>query len=305
MDVMEKLSAGSEPKRRRIKKGRLLWMFVLPALLLRGITILYPIVLTFYNSLLDYRIAMRIKRWGGLVNFIKLFKDKAVIQTLEFTFIFTVVSIILIGIFGIFLGMLLNAKFGGRRFLRSIILIPWAMPTVVIGIAMQWGFNDTYGFVNDIISRIISSTFRYGWLSSIAGARFAVIAVDVWKNAPFFAIMVLAGLQGIPDELYEAARVDGGNAFHCLLHITLPCLKKTLITMGVFFTLWRISSFDLIYAMTSGGPGTATSLVAYKLMMESVKNLNYGYASAIAVVLFLIMVVVATFGVYLMRRSDD
>jgi multiple sugar transport system permease protein len=280
-------------------------MFVLPALLLRGATIFYPIILTFYNSFLDYRIAMRIKRWGGLINFTKLIKDKAVFQTLEFTLIFTVVSIVFITVFGILLGLLLNVKFGGRRFMRSIILIPWAMPTVVMGIAMQWGFNDTYGFVNDLISRLIGSPFKFSWLSSVAGARFAIIAVDVWKNAPFYAIMVLAGLQSIPDELYEAAKVDGGGALHCLFHITLPSLKKNLITMTVFFTLWRISAFDLAYTMTYGGPGTATSLIAYKLMMEAVKTLNYGYASAIAVVFFLIMVMVAGFGIYLMRRSDD
>jgi multiple sugar transport system permease protein len=283
---------------------KLLWMFVLPALLLRGVTMLYPVLITFYNSFLDYRIVMRIKRWGGLSNYIKLFTDQAVRDTLTFTFIFTVFSMLFIIILGTFLGLLLNEHFIFRRFLRSIILIPWAMPTIVIGIAMLWGFNDTYGFVNDLISRLTGSPFNFGWLSNKNGARFAVILVDVWKNAPFFAIMVLAGLQTIPEELYEATRVDGGGPIQCFLHITLPHLQNTMVSMVLFFILWRISSFDLVYAMTSGGPGTATTLISYKLMMESVKSLNYGYASAIAAALFMVMVIIASLGMWLIRRRD-
>lgn len=275
---------------------RKLWILVLPALIVRAATMLYPLLVTFYYSFLDYRMTRRVKRWGGLKNYQKLLRDPAIAATLDFTLQFTLFSMIFIVILGVLTALLLNVKFKGKSFLRSITLIPWAMPTIVIGIAMCWGFNDTYGFVNDLISRLSGTLFHYGWLSKSGSARFAVVLVDVWKNVPFFAIMVLAGLQNIPDELYEAAHVDGAGAFRCFFRITLPGLGKTLGTMGLFFTLWRISSFDLVYAMTSGGPGSATSLISYKLMLESVKTLNYGYASAIAVMLFVMMVAVACLG---------
>ena len=278
---------------RRLKNPkRFLWMLVLPALIVRALTMLYPLLVTFYYSFLDYRVTRQIKVWGGFKNYVKFFQDPAVASTLGFTVKFTVFSMIFIIALGIALGLLLNVKFRGKPFLRSIALIPWAMPTIVIGIAMKWGFNDTYGFVNDLISRVTGAPFAFSWLSNGFGAQFAVILVDVWKNVPFFAIMVLAGLQNIPDELYEAAHVDGAGQWRRFINITLPGLGRTLGTMGLFFTLWRITSFDLVYAMTSGGPGSLTSLISYKLMLESVKTLNYGYASSIAVILFLVMIVI-------------
>lgn len=277
---------------KRPKGKRLLWMLVLPAVLWRVATMLYPLCVTIYYSFLDYRVTRQVKEWGGLKNYIKLFRDPAIKSTIGFTVKFTVISMICIVVLGVLLALLLNTKFRGKAFLRSICLIPWAMPTIVIGIAMRWGFNGTYGFINDLVTRITGHAFSFDWLANSAGAQFAVILVDVWKNVPFFAIMVLASLQTIPGDLYEAAKIDGAGSWQCFVHITLPGIRQTLGTMGLFFTLWRISSFDLVYAMTSGGPGSSTSLVAYKLMQETVKNMNYGYASAIAVALFVFMILV-------------
>lgn len=279
-----------------------IWMLILPAVLIRAATMLYPLFVTFYYSFLDYRVTRQIKEWGGWKNYSKFFRDPAVKSTLSFTAKFTICSMICIVILGVIFALLLNTKYRGKPFMRSIALLPWAMPTIVIGIAMRWGFNGTYGFVNDLISRLIGKTYIYDWLAYPASAQFAVIVVDVWKNTPFFAIMVLAALQNIPDELYEAARVDGASAIQGFRHITLPGISRTLGTMGLFFTLWRISSFDLVYAMTSGGPGSATSLIAYKLMLESIKTLNYGYASVIAVMLFLFMVGITLIGKGLTKK---
>ncbi len=283
-------SSSISGKMQKTKKH--LWMLVLPAVLIRAATMLYPLCVTFYYSFLDYRVTRQLKEWGGLKNYAKFFRDPAIEATLAFTLKFTVMSMLFIVLLGIMFALLLNVKFRGKSFLRSIALIPWAMPTIVIGIAMMWGFNGTYGFVNDLISRVIGRQFNYDWLAQTGSAQFAVIFVDIWKNTPFFAIMVLAALQTIPYELYEAARVDGANSIQSFWHITIPSISKTLGTMGLFFTLWRISSFDLVYAMTSGGPGSATSLIAYKLMLESVKTLNYGYASSISVMMFMTMVLI-------------
>ncbi|MDI9505669.1 MAG: sugar ABC transporter permease [Clostridiales bacterium] len=296
---MNSLTIAPKVKRSRAKKC--IWMLILPAVVIRAATMLYPLCVTFYYSLLDYRVTKQLKVWGGIKNYEKFFRDPSIKATLSFTLRFTVFSMVFIVVLGILFALLLNVKFHGKPFLRSIALIPWAMPTIVIGIAMRWGFNGTYGFVNDLITRLIGQPFNYDWLANVGSAQFSVIFVDIWKNTPFFAIMVLAALQTIPSELYEAARVDGSGAIRSFRHITLPGISKTLGTMGLFFTLWRISSFDLVYAMTSGGPGSATSLIAYKLMLETVKTLNYGYASCIAVILFAVMVLITILSKGIMR----
>lgn len=289
----------------RKKKVLIAWILVLPAILIRGLTIVYPMIATAGYSFLDYKMINGTRKFIGFENYAKMFSDPSVIDSMCFTIIFTVVSVILIMVLGTLLSLLLNIKFKGKKFLRSIVLIPWAIPTIVVGIAAQWAFNDTYGFINDMISRATGTQFNFAWLSDPQAAQFAVIVVDVWKNVPFFAIMVLAALQSVPWELYESAAIDGAGAIRRFFSITLPHIKKVLVTMGVFFTLWRLTGFDLVYAMTQGGPGAKTSLLSYTISTEAFKNLNYGYASAISMLLFLVMVVVAAAGMKLQRKMDD
>lgn len=294
---MKKMSMG----KRRVLVA---WALVLPALLVRGATIIYPMITTAWYSLLNYKMITQTKKFVGFQNYVKLLKDPGVQESIRFTLIFTIISVILIMTLGILLALVLNVKYRGKKFLRSIVLIPWAMPTIVIGIAAQWAFNDTYGFVNDLLSRLSQSDFNFAWLVNPAGAQAAVIIVDVWKNVPFFAIMVLAALQGVSLELYESAAMDGAGAIKRFFAITIPHIKRVLITMGLFFTLWRLTSFDLVYAMTQGGPGAKTSLISYKITTEAFKNLNYGYASAISMMLFLIMIIVAGGGMRLQKKID-
>lgn len=286
------------------RKTVVAWLMILPAVLWRTATILYPMITTAWYSLLDYKMITRTKEFAGLKNYVKLFNDPAIRDSIRFTLVFTVISVISIMILGILLALMLNVKFKGKKFLRSIVLIPWAMPTIVIAIAGQWAFNDTYGFVNDIISRLTQHSCNFAWLVNPIGAQAAVIIVDVWKNVPFFAIMVLAALQSVPSELYESAAMDGAGAVKRFFTITMPHVKSVLITMGLFFTLWRLTSFDIVYAMTQGGPGAKTSLISYKITTEAFKNLNYGYASAISMLLFIVMVIVASGGLKLQKKID-
>lgn len=146
----------------------------------------------------------------GTQNFIEMFTDEKLATSIEFTAIFTIASMILHVVLGVGLALMLNIKFRGRKFLRTIVLIPWAMPMVVAGLAARWAFNDTYGLINDLVRRILPS-FHYDWLINELSARIAVISVDLWKDVPFFAILVLAALQFIPSDLYEAAKIDGAG----------------------------------------------------------------------------------------------
>jgi multiple sugar transport system permease protein len=281
------------------------WLLVIPVLFVRGFTTIYPIYMTFMNSFFDISL---LKPGGpqfvGLQNYISIFTDPKLIKSLTFTIIFTVVSMLFHVVLGVILALLLNIQFKGKKFLRTIILIPWAMPMVVTGLAARWAFNDEYGLVNDFIRRF-APQFHFDWLVYTSSARAAVIAVDLWKDIPFFAILVLAGLQFIPGELYESARIDGAKSIRMFFSITLPMITKTLLTLGIFFTMWRLTSFDVVYSMTSGGPGDATTLLAYRIMIEAFTNLNLGYASAIAILLFMLMAVLSGINLLAIKKIDN
>ncbi|MBT9775821.1 ABC transporter permease subunit [Clostridium sp. MCC353] len=281
------------------------WILVLPVILLRGFTTIYPVCATIINSFLDIRLLRSQETpFIGFGNYIKIFRDPKLITSLQFTAVFTFVSMFFHIILGIGLAVLLNVKFKGKRFLRSIVLIPWAMPMVVVGLAARWAFNDSYGLINDLIRRIIPA-FHYDWLIFPVSARLSVIAVDLWKDVPYFAIMVLAALQFISEDIYEAARIDGAGKFQSFYRITIPNILKTVLTLSIFFTTWRMTSFDVVYSMTSGGPGDSTSLLAYRIMTEAFTNLNVGYASAIAAVLFLLMAGLSSINLFFIKKIDS
>lgn len=206
-------------------------------------------------------------------------------------------------ILGIVLALILNMKIKAQKVLRSIVLLPWAMPTVVIAIAAKWAFNNEYGLVNDFI-RWFNPDFNLDWLIHTDTARLAVIAVDLWKDIPFFAILILAGLQFIPSDLYESAKMDGAGPIQSFFKITLPLISKNIFILSIFFTMWRITMFDIVYAMTSGGPGEDTSLIAYRITTEAFTNMNTGYAASIAIVLFIAMAILSAISTYAAKKVD-
>lgn len=280
------------------------WVLIAPVLLLRGFTTIYPILQTVYNSFFDIRILSGVNEFAGFSNYLNVFKDQKVLTTLQFTAMFVVVSMVFHVVLGVALALILNMKFRGRRFMRTIVLIPWAMPAVVIGMAAKWAFNNDYGLINDFVRRFVPD-FQMNWLINAGTARTAVIAMDLWKDLPFFAILVLSGLQFISNEIYEAAKVDGADGIRSFIHITLPLIMRNVLTLCIPFTLWRLTGFDLVYSMTSGGPGEDTSLIAYRITMEAFTNLNVGYAAALAVMLFLVMAVFSWFNLRVMSRFKN
>ena len=280
------------------------WVLILPVVLIRGFTTLYPILVTIKNSFFDIKILAGVDEFVGLANYINVFKDAKVQTSVIFTVMFVVASMFFHILLGVALALILNMKFKGRRFLRTIVLIPWAMPTVVAGMAGKWAFNNDYGLVNEF-GRGFFSDFQFNWLIHTESARSAVIAVDLWKDLPFFAILVLSGLQFISEDIYEAARVDGANGIQCFFRITLPLIARNVLTLCIPFTLWRLTSFDLVYAMTSGGPGEDTALIAYRITTEAFTNLNVGYAATLAVMLFMVMALFSFINMRFISKISD
>lgn len=279
------------------------WILVLPALLIRAFTTVYPIFETFRISFYDIKILKGINQFVGIDNYIKIFQDPKLLEAINFTAIFVVGSMIGHILLGVILALILNMKFGGQKILRTIVLLPWALPMVVVAIASKWAFNNDYGLINDFIRRF-NPSFHMDWLINTDTARFAVIAVDLWKDLPFFAILVLASLQFISAEVYEAARVDGAGSIRSFFKITLPLISKNLFVLSIFFTMWRMTSFDVVYAMTAGGPGNSTDLIAYRITTEAFTNLNTGYSAAMAVTLFVVMAILSALSLYGSKKVD-
>ena len=193
------------------------WLLVLPVVIVRASTTLYPIIMTFINSTYDMSLLKGTDfQFIGLGNYIKIFSDQKLLSSIHFTVIFTVVSMFFHLILGVILALMLNMKIKGKKFLRTIVLIPWAMPMVVAGLAARWAFNDAYGLINDLIRKFVPG-FHFDWLVHANSAQGAVIAVDLWKDLPFFAILVLAALQFLSADIYEAAVSASDHRIRCFL----------------------------------------------------------------------------------------
>jgi multiple sugar transport system permease protein len=277
-------------------------ILIAPALILRLATAAYPIFRTIQLSFRDISLLYGTDTYVGLENYRQLPTDFGFRSSIDFTILFVVVSTALQLILGLMIAQLLNAEFKGRSLARAVNLIPWAIPTIVAAYAFQWILDDQFGMIPDWVHFLIGK--RPVVFISPSGAKAAVILVNVWKNAPFMAVVFLAGLQGVPEELYEAAKVDGANALQRFWSITIPLITPLVITMGTFFVVWQIASFDLIFGLTNGGPGVATSVLALRIFDEGLLYFKYGFASAIAVVLLLIVGLVGLVGIVLFRRFE-
>lgn len=279
----------------------LAYILVAPVVIWRLSTSVYPFLRTFYLSFFDNSPVRRTFDYVGLENYLAMIKDTNVTESLSFTFFFAVVSVSLQIVLGLAIAQLLNRQFRLRTLARTVNLLPWAIAPIVTGAAAVWAFNQDYGLINDIIWRI--SGERPLWLVHVTNARFAVTLTDTWKNTPFLAVIFLSGLQGIPTELYEAAKIDGSDGIRSYWYITLPLLLPLIVSMAIFVTIFRVLSFEIVYALTGGGPGSATSLLSYVVYLQGFRVLNFGYASAVAMLLFFIVLVIGVLGFGLLRRT--
>ncbi|GAB4540227.1 MAG: sugar ABC transporter permease [Anaerolineae bacterium] len=277
-------------------------LLVAPAFLLRLTTAAYPILQTIYLSFTNLNLLKNTSDFIGLQNYPAVASDYGVRSALFFTIILVVGSTFLDLVIGMLVALLLNASFRGTGFARTINLIPWAIPTIVAGYAFRWLLDDQFGLIPYWVN-LISGARMVVFISPLS-ARIAVILVHVWKDAPFMAFVFLAGLQGVPGDVYDAAKVDGANAWQRFWRITLPLVMPLAITMGLFRLVWSLGSFDLVYGLTQGGPGVATSVLALQVFREGIMFFKFGFASAISVVLLIVVAIVGVIGLWLFRKAE-
>jgi multiple sugar transport system permease protein len=293
------LSALPQATRRRYL---LFLLLIAPAFLLRLTTAAYPILQTIYLSFTNLNLLKNTSAFVGFQNYVAVANDYGVQGALYFTTMLVVGSTILDLAVGMAIALLLNATFRGTRFARTINLIPWAIPTIVAGYAFRWLLDDQFGLIPFWVNQI-SGAHLVAFISPVS-AQAAVILVYVWKDAPFMAFVFLAGLQGVPQDVYEAAKVDGANPWHRFWSITLPLVMPLAITMGLFRLVWSLGSFDLVYGLTQGGPGVATSVLALQVFREGIMFFKFGFASAISVILLIVVAIVGGIGLWLFRRTE-
>jgi ABC-type sugar transport system permease subunit len=272
------------------QEARLAWWLALPAVLTIVLVALFPLVWTVWESLHlhDLRMPWLGRPFVGLDNYLEAFKDPRFYGALWHTLFFAVTSVSLEIIIGLWLALALNRAFRGRGLVRAAVLVPWAIPTVVSALLWRFMFEGQTGIVNSALVGLGLIREPVVWLIHPSAAWVPVILADVWKTTPFVALLLLAGLQNIDASLYEAARIDGASAWRQFRHVTLPLLKPALLVALIFRTLDAFRVFDLIYALTGGGPGTSTEPIALYTFNALLQNLQFGYGSALSVIVFVL-----------------
>jgi multiple sugar transport system permease protein len=290
------------PSKTILRAYLLFLLLIAPAFLLRIVTAAYPILQTIQLSLTNQDLIGGTNEYIGLQNYQAMLSDYGVKGALYFTVLLVVSSTVLDLVIGMLIALLLNLNFRARGFARTINLIPWAVPTIVAGYAFRWLLDDQFGLLTNWIFDITG--IRSALFISEFSARLTVILVYTWKDAPFIAVIFLAGLQGIPVELYDSAKVDGASAWQRFWTITLPLILPLAITMGVFRLLWTLGNFDLVYGLTQGGPGVSTSVLALQVFRTGILFFKFGMASAISVVLFILVAIIGVIGIWLFHKTD-
>ena len=272
------------------------YLLVAPVLVVLLAITAYPLLYNVWNSFhhVNYEIGIPpVGSFAGLANYRALFSDHLFLPALLHTAGFTVASVVLETIVGLGLALALNRPFRGRGLVRAAIFIPWAVPTVVSAELWKTMFDPQEGFVNYLLTALHLPLGHTTWLAGTATAWTTVLVADAWRNTPFMAILLLAGLQVIPADIYEAARIDGASGWRAFRRITLPLLKPALMVALIFRTLQSFLIFDVVYIMTGGAPGNSTNVLSYLNWQAFFVNYDFGYGGAISVALVIFAMLIA------------
>ena len=277
-----------------------------PCLIAIVVLVGYPIAHSAWTSLHKYNLKRpRVFEFVGLGNYLAILESEEFWSALWITMLFTALVVALVVTLGMLIALLLNQSFPGRGLVRTLILLPWAIPPVVNGLMWQWIYNSKVGALNGLLVSLgVLKEYR-GWLSDPTSALLALVWADVWNLVPLAVILLLAALQRIPSDLYDAARVDGGSLLQHFRYITMPWLAQPLLIVLILQTMSAIRAFDVIYVLTAGGPGTATTTLSWKTFLITFDNLDFGMGNAYAYSISLITFVLALIYFRVLYRVGD
>ncbi|MFS7160886.1 carbohydrate ABC transporter permease [Serratia proteamaculans] len=272
------------------RERRQAWVLLAPMLLMMLLLTAWPLGRTLWLSFTDAALVGNdiTPAWVGADNFIYALTDPDFQAALWRTLYFTLVSVAFEGVIGVLVALLLNQKFHGRNVLRVLVILPWALPTIVNATMWRLNFNPDYGSINALLTQLGVIDHYRSWLGDPASALNAVMLADIWKNYPLITLLTLAALQSIPDDLYEAARLDGASAWRRFRAITLPAILAPLAVALVLRTIDAFKVFDIIYVMTRGGPMDSTKTLSFFVYQESFSYLRAGSGAAYAILMTLL-----------------
>lgn len=262
-------------------------LFALPALIVLFMLIAYPVAYTGLLSVTDAK-----GNFAGLDNFAAVLKPKVTVQAFVNTIYWVFGSIVFQVVLGTLTAILLNESFFGRGALRAITLIPWVVPGIVAATTWAWMFHTEFGIINYMMTSSGALQSPIGWLTNKDTVMPVLIAINVWKLFPFVAIMVLAGLQSIPNDLYEAARVDGATFWEEVWYIMLPSVRPVITAVTLLLVIWGLNSITIIYAITRGGPANKTLITPIQIFRSAFESFQFNQAAALSVIFFAVTIVV-------------
>jgi len=284
---------------------RYAYLSILPVVLIVALFTVYPISYALWASFRQIVFYQPYHTpfigWG---NYREVISSDYFRKAWEITLIYTGIALPSVSAIGLGIALLLNTKLKATGVLRVLILLPWAVPAVVSGILWGWIFNSTYGAFNGLLYSVGLIDKYIPLLSRAKTALLCVVFAHIWKEVPLAAILYLAGLQTIPNELYDAAKVDGAGVFTCFRHVTVPLLKAIFLIVIIYETIIGVVTFDLLYVMTGGGPGGTTSLISYFIYEELFRAFNFGHGAALSFILVVAMLALIIGYLKLLPRQE-
>jgi trehalose/maltose transport system permease protein len=301
------------PQRGRKRRGTRLqrkqthfaWMLLAPALAVVAFVAIYPLGRTIYQSFTNEQFLAGLEptKWVGLKNYRDLIHDTIFRDSIVETLKFTVITVVFEFVLGMIIALVVNSNFKGRGAMRAVMLVPWAIPTVISAQMWKWMYDDIYGVINDAGTRLHILSHSHAWISEPSTSLGAVAAVDIWKTTPFVALLLLAGLQVIPKELYEASEVDGASKLQQFWKVTMPLLRPAILVALIFRTLDALRVFDVFYVFFGNRLDTQTMAIYDQNTIVSTGDVGYG--AAISVAIFLIIGLFVVIYVTVVRVEDQ
>lgn len=270
------------------------YLYIAPVMILLLLAFGYPLIKSIVMSFQDYKLSRLDKvSWNNFKNYIAMFTDKNFLLLLKNSVIYVVVAVICQFLLGLGLALGLNGKFRGRGVYQSIVFLPWAFSAFVVGLLFRWSFNGEYGVVNDVLMKLGIIKDKISWLGTPGLSLAVVIMAMIWIGIPFFGINILAALQSVPEDIYEAADMDGCGTFRKFFTLTLPYIKPTIIMTILLRTIWIFNSFDLVVIVTEGGPANYSQTLPSYMYTQAFSSYDFGLAGAFGVLLMVILTLYA------------
>jgi len=279
---------------------------VAPSVVVTLAIVFVPMLQAIWMSLHEYVLFRpRAIQWIGIQHFLKILEDEVFWISLQHTVVWISLTVPAQLLLGLLTALLLNQHFFWRPLARALVIIPWALPSVVISLMWVWIYDANFGILNEFLLRLKLISYSIPWLADPDTALYAIILTLTWQGFPFFAVMILAGLQAIPKTYYEAAAIDGASVIQQFFYITIPGIAGVIFTSVLLRIIWVANSLDVIFVMTGGGPGYATHTLPLYAFVEARTSLDYGYGSALAVTFSLLLTILVVLYLTRAQRSID